>query len=86
MEELDDVEIGEIGKRSSRGPSQRLLRASLLFGAVLVVAATAALALGENSRAWGYVGAFAVTAAIGAAVIVRADRHARGSLGIVEGK
>lgn len=76
MKEIDDVEIGEIGPRSSRAPG-RVRRAGLLFAAVLVVAATVAFALGDGSRAWGYAGAFAVTVAIGAGVFVHAHRRGR---------
>lgn len=80
MKEIDDIDIGGIGTRSSRGTSARVRSAGILFAAVLVVAAAVAFALGDGSRAWGYVGAFAVTVAIGAGTFVRANRRDRRSM------
>lgn len=84
MDDIDDVEIGEIGGRLSRGPSGRVRRAGLLFAALLVVAATLAVTVGDGSRAWGYAGAFTVTVAIGAAVFVHAHTRDRASSGATD--
>jgi hypothetical protein len=54
-----------------------LRQAGTFFVFTLIGAVAVAVFAGDPGRAWGYLGAFALTVALGVGLAVRADQHNR---------